>query len=622
MNIKLAQVIGLNTDQKAAQVISSSREGESFFAVLDLTCDDAFTKGRQILSDLLDFYFDSEAPAAGEKLTATFAKAKEAFGSDEHSLLLVSVSGKVLYLINEGAMEVSLKRDGKLSSLLSVGESSQLISGFLQPGDQLLLSTKSLVEFLGEDLDSLLKLPLDTFEGEVTDRIGSSDLENKGLAGLAIMVEAEPEGVSPEPAPVKMETDGPKESASSIAESLMEPERSIPALDQQSYGSVENSDRKSGLVKKVFRIFPKSGRSRLIIAVILIVIIAVGVGLKIKAGKDAATNAAFTLQFNQAKDDFNAAKSLSSLDPVAAKAKLDSAKSEVAKALALKPKDAGALDLQKQINSGSDLILQQSSASQFPVFLDLDLIKKGFQATQLSLSGNNLLLLDPSSKTLVEIDLTKKSNQILAGSSQLGEATLASINGDLAFVFSKDKGVLKVDTKSQKVTSVAKTDKDWGQIADLAGFGSNIYLLDSAGNQIWKYLPTDSGYSDKRPYLSSGVKAAFGSSVRLQIESSVYVLTQDGQITRFTRGDKDNFSYAGLDKGVKNPKSFFTSSDTDNLYLLDSGNARLLVLTKTGQYKSQITGDKFGTATDLVVDEKGKKVYLLEGSKIYSVDLK
>ena len=47
-----------------------------------------------------------------------------------------------------------------------------------------------------------------------------------------------------------------------------------------------------------------------------------------------------------------------------------------------------------------------------------------------------------------------------------------------------------------------------------------------------------------------------------------------------------------------------------------------MTLTKTGAYKGQISGDKFATATDLVVDEKNKKVYLLEGSKIFQVELK
>ncbi|MDP3733226.1 MAG: hypothetical protein Q8Q91_01675, partial [Candidatus Daviesbacteria bacterium] len=70
------------------------------------------------------------------------------------------------------------------------------------------------------------------------------------------------------------------------------------------------------------------------------------------------------------------------------------------------------------------------------------------------------------------------------------------------------------------------------------------------------------------------------------------------------------------------PKSFFVSSDTDNLYLLDSGNSRLLVLTKLGAYKVQYQSERLGGFSDLVVDEKGKKVYLLDGSKIYTMDLK
>ncbi len=602
MEIKIAQVIGLNTDQKAAQVISTSRNGDSFFAVLDLTCDDAFTKGRQILSDLSDFYFDFESTSIGEKLNATFEKAKEVFAQDEYALLLVSISGKVLYLISQGMMEVYLKRNEKLSSLLAVGAPAQLISGFLQAEDQLLLATKSLVEFLGEDLEKLLNLPLEAFEGEVTDRIGASDLENQGLAGLAVEVEPEP-GQEPQPGPeVELDEGQPP----------VEQKPEIPSIEQE---PLEKT-------KKIFSYFPKSGKVRLLIAIILIVIVALGVGLKVKAGKDAARNAAFTQAFNQAKDDLNSAKGLSSLNPADAKNKLDSAKANLDKALSLKPKDAEALDLRKQIDSESGSILQQSTASQFPVFLDMDLIKKNFRATQMSLSGNSLLLLDPGVKTLVVVDLTKKSNQILAGQEQLDDASLASLNGGLAFIYSKDKGLLRVDVTNSKITTVSKKDNDWGQITDLAGFGGNVYVLDSSKNQIWKYLASSDGYSDKKEYLNKGVKVDFGSSLRMQIESSVYILKTGGEILRFTRGDKDNFGFEGLDKSVKDPKSIFTSSDTDNLYVLDSGNSRLLILTKTGKYKGQIGGEKFGSATDLVVDEKGKKVYLLEGSKIFQVDLK
>lgn len=611
MKLKVTQVIGLNTDQKAAQVISDTQNGDNaFFAVLDLSCDDAFTRGRQILSELSDFYFDFEG-SPSEKLNATFEKAKEKITQNEYSILTGSVSGKILYLISKGEIEVYLKRNEKLSPLLQVGAPDQLISGFLQEGDKLLLSTKSLINFLGEDLEKSLNLSIDTFEEEVTDRIGSSNLENQGLAALALEVEGE-------------QIQGEKEG-------------NIPSLDEEEAMPEKDKGSKfiggvvilGSVLKSLFSLFPKSGRGRLILAVVLIIIIASGVFLKFKASQDAQKQITFNQNLQGAKDDFLAAKGLASLNPAEAKNKLDLAKDKLNKALSLKPKDQEAKDLKNQIDKESSTILQQSDVSEFPLFLDLDLVKKNFSAQNLSLSAGKLLLLDPAVKTLVSIDLSKKSNQIQSGSEQLGDATSSSINGGLAFVYSKDKGILRVDitknnltSSEQKVATVSAKDKDFGEISDIAGFASNVYALDSVKNQIWKYLPTSGGYSDKREYLTKETKADFSQSLRMQIESSIYILKSGGEILRFTKGNKDNFAFEGLPSNVKDPKSFFVSSDTENLYLLDSGNSRILILTKTGSYKGETKGDKFAQATDLVVDEEGKKVYLLEGSKIYMVDLK
>lgn len=611
MKLKIAQIIGLNTDQKAAQTISSTRNGSSFLAVLDLVCDDAFTKGRQILSELEDFYFEFEGGAA-EKLNATFKEAEKVFAEGvEFDLCLAAVFGKALYLISKGQVEVYLKRADKLSPLLKVAIPSQLISGFIADGDRLLFSTKSLVTFLGLELEKSLSLPIETFEEEVGGKIGASDLENQGLAALVIDVSGEDLEISPLPS---QETDQKIDQ-----DSLSRLRIAFQFLSIFSNKVVDSYSKWS-----VY--FPRSGRGRLAIAIVLIVIIASGAGYKYKLSRDREKQLQFTQLLQEAKNSFDAAKGIAALNPAEAKNKLDLSKDQVNRALKLKPNEKEAQNFKKQLEQDSSSILQQSSITDFPLFLDMDLVKKNFRALQMSLSVGKLLLLDPDVKTLAVVDLAKKSNQILAGSATLGEAAFASLNGGLAFVYSKDKGILRVDATNLKLSVVSKKDSDWGKVQDIYGFAGNVYVLDNgnppAGGQIWKYLPTSSEYSDKREYLSKGTKVDFSKALRMQIESSIYVLNSGGEILRFTRGDKDNFSLGGLDKGVKDPKSLFVSSDTDNLYLLDSGNSRLLILTKTGSYKGQISGDKFGTATDLAVDEKGKKVYLLDGSKIYSVDLK
>lgn len=607
MKLKFAQVIGLNTDQKASQTNFTSQDEENaFLAVLQLSCDDAFTKGRQTLTELADFYFEFEGSPA-QKLTTTFDEAAKKFPDVQFQLTLAAISGKVLYLISQGEVVTLLKREDKISDLLELGSEKQLISGFLNEGDRVMLATKSLTQTLADDMHKLLELSLEEFEEELSDRVGTLESESGGLA--ALLVEAE---VSLQPEIAELS----KQPQSQDEEVSLKPSMSFPKLTAV-----------IPIFIAIFTKFPKSGRGKLILAILLIIIIGAGIGLKYINDKNAQNQTLFQNYLNDAQNNFNAAKDLQSLNFSEAKLKLESAKTNVNKAVSLKPKNSTAQDLKKQIDQESANILQQFQAQSFPEFLDLNLIKKDFKAEKLTLSDGQILLLDPTTKTLVTLDLAKKSNQIQSGEDQLGEGLFASISDSIAYVFSQDKGVLKIDTTNQKKTTVSKLDDEWGTIVSIMSFASNVYLLDSSNpstssGQIWKYVPTSEGYSDKREYLTKDIKVDFSDAKNMQIDSAVYVLKSNGDILKFLRGVKENFSYEGLDKEVKDPKSFFVSEKTENLYILDSGNSRLLILTKTGIYKGQIEGDKFGTASDLVVDEKGKKVYLLEGSKIYQVDLK
>ena len=631
MQIKIGQAIGLNTDQQAALVSSSQSEKETFLAVLKLTCDDAFTKGRQVLSELEDLYHGADDPTA-QRLQEVFAKAGEKLsGTEKFDLLLGVVTGKVLYFIKAGEVAVYLKRGGKVSSLSELATPKQLVSGFLTAGDRLFFATISLVSFLGEDMEKMLDLELNEWEEEVNSKIGSVTLEDQGLSGLVIDIagdSVEPPDLNP--AQVQEEQEPPV-----FQGGLKNPLASLVAKfrkDTAAKGAVEDYQGSSYPTERKLRLnlgkfIPSSKRGRMLLGAVLIAVLIAGIGIQYKKSLDRKKDQDFSTYLQSARDDYAAAQNLQSLNPAETKNKLISSKDNLNKALKLKSGNSEALNLKKQLDENSDKLLQQFTSANFPEFLDLNLVKKDFKASWMSLSGSSLLVLDPGSKTLVSIDVAKKSNKVLAGQDTLGDGTFASINGNFAFVYSKDKGVIRVDTTNSgaiasKSATVAKVDKDLSGVADIVGFSSNIYLLDKGGNQIWKYLATADGYSDKKTYLNSGVKADFSQAIRMQIESSIYVLKASGEIARYTRGAVDTFSLSGLDKGVKDPKSFFTSSDVDNVYILDSGNSRLVVVDKKGVYKAQYQGDKFAVASDVVADEKGKKAYLLDGSKIYSMDLK
>lgn len=592
MTYQITKVTGLNSDQEAT-LVSSFGEGENQLAgLLSLVCDDAFARGRQLLSETADEYFEEEGTLA-TRLSNLFDKLKDQLkDSESYSLILVAISSKALYVIGHGQVRVILKRGEGLITILE-GGSDQVVSGFLESSDRVLLATQSLFDNIGNDLLANLKLSQIDWEEDLSIKIA----EKMGLAGLLIDAQ-ESEEVQTEEIPNIAPTEA------------TEPNYRAPRIN---------------IVERIFsgiawvrNKLPGGGKVRLIVALALILVLITGVSLKYKSVKDNEKLNHFNELLGSAKQQYSEGVNLKTLNPTEAVNKLNQAKGELDQALKLFPKNADALALKSQIEQGFG---QKHTQVSFDQYLDLNLIKNGFSAKTLSLSGDTLLILDSSSNNLVTIDLAKKSHVILGETDKIGRAKLASLNGESAFVLS-DKGILRIDTESKKASVSAKPDKDWGEIVDLVGFAGNIYLLDLKLNQIWKYIAITGGFSDKRNYLSDGVKANLSGTIRMQIESSVYILKSGGEILRFTRGESDNFSLGGLDKGIKDPKSIFTSSDTDNLYILDSGNSRMVVTSKTGEYQAQYLGDKFGTASDLVVDEVGERVYLLDGNKIYVVELK
>lgn len=614
MNYKVIKAVGLNTDQQAALATSLGEGDQLFLAVSKLLGDDAFGRGRQLLSDASDFYL-SEEGNAGEKLKATFTEVKEKLKEEQFSLLLGCVSGKILYLIGEGEVAAYLVRADQLLPLLE--QETQLISGFLQGGDRVLLSTKNLVTLLGDELMEILKLPLETIEEEINSRI-SIEAEPKNVKS----VEEEPPEVENGHGVSCLVLDVIDEDL--VSESLEEEQIQIPKSEDVALEKPQILDQLKDLGPLVLSKLSQirlQGKLRLILAIGLILVICLGVGLKYKAAKDSEKSEKFANYLQLAKDEFSAAEGLRSLNPQEAGIRLSRAKESLQLALNIKANNSEANDFKKKIDEESLSIQQKFDKVSFNEFLNLELIKKGLNSKTFSLSSEKLLILNPDDKTLVSIDIAKKSHQILSGKDDLGDAQKASISDKFAFIYSSDKGLIRVDIGSQKLSVIAKKDSDWGQITDIVGYGGNVYLLDSTNGQIWKYLPTVDGFSDKREYLTKGKKVDFKASIKMQIDSSVYVLAGNA-IFKFTKGVADNFAISGLDKPLKDSKSFFVSSETENLYILDSGNARLIVLTKTGQYLAQYAGDKFGTSSDFVVDEKDKKVYLLEGSKIYQMDLK
>lgn len=253
------------------------------------------------------------------------------------------------------------------------------------------------------------------------------------------------------------------------------------------------------------------------------------------------------------------------------------------------------------------------------LFFDLVLIKDKAMATEAIIAAEKLVVLDKEKKAIYQLGLVDQKSAILAGGEEFKTGTQLAAFWPQIFVLT-EKGIIELEKDSKKPRLVKEFDEDWGKIVDLQTFANNLYLL--TDKTIWQYLSTEGGFGSKKRWLKSGTKIDFSGTVSMAIDGSIWILQTDGTIVKLTRGQKDPFGMAGLDKGFSQPQLIFTNDNCQNLYILDKGNWRVVVLEKSGEYHSQYIWEGIKDIDGLVVSEKEGKIFLLQGSKIYEIKLK
>lgn len=622
--IKFAKAIGANTDFLTAQAfvfpknisINAASEELTLGVVISASGEDVFAKVRQFAQFIEETFTQSEK-TAGERLNEISLLIKEQLKEVENLQYILAVWREgTLYLQSQGSSGAYLLREGTMLDLTTQG-AGQMVSGHLKENDKLLLLSPRQIDSSDQkDLkinenewdDQLIKRLAQTKLDALEEELESYLHQSQKMDPLAvILIESTKTEENPE-------------------------SDEIPQIPDETY--VQKGEKITHLLFSIFlklkNLIPKGKKGKLIVAVAtFILVLAIILLINFQKNK-MKTQGEFLNFYNQAQQKFQLAQALKDSDPTQAQSNLTGAKNDINTALNFDPKSNQGQKLKKEIEEGSGSILKVINITDWPPFLSLDLIKSGFNSQRLSFSLGKITLLDDKEKTLVVLDLKDKKPQILAGALQLGSASFASINGSKVYAFSPDKGITLIDLEdgnSPKPSVIVKPDPDWGIITDIVGFSGNVYLLDSTKNQSYKYTPVKSGYSDKILYLRPDQKSDFAGAKKMDIDYSVWVLKSGPEILKFTGGYADSFSVSGMDKNLADLKSIFIAEgdskdvDNGNAYFLDSQNSRLVVLNKKGQYLSQYTGDKFKTASDFVVDEKEKKIYLLEGGKIYQLPL-
>lgn len=321
---------------------------------------------------------------------------------------------------------------------------------------------------------------------------------------------------------------------------------------------------------------------------------------------------------------YEEAGNLIELNPVRARELLASAKLSVTQKLPAFRKNSNEhkmlQDWFKKISESEVTAFKIYKFASVPVFFDVSLIKAGAKGNFMSSFNEKKAILDQSSKTVYFLDTSTKQSSVLIGSDTVKNGRLVTIHGNEVFVLNEE-GIFRIDLEKKNSEKIIESDENWGEIAVLNAFGGNLYLLDKKNNTVWKYISTETGYTDRKNYINPGVPADFSNSNLMVIDGSVWV-NSGNSLIKFVSGNRAQFSFQGFTDSISQIDSLSTSDSGKNIYLLDKALKRIIVFDKDGLYHSQYQWEDLKNADSIIASEEEGKIYVLINSKIYAIEIK
>ena len=173
-----------------------------------------------------------------------------------------------------------------------------------------------------------------------------------------------------------------------------------------------------------------------------------------------------------------------------------------------------------------------------------------------------------------------------------------------------------------------KTDDQSGWLSgpDMETYIRFLYVLSPQNNQIYKYERLSNRYSTPTEYNVSGNMEG---AIDMTIDASVYVLHQEGKITKLFRGEESNFTIRNLPEGaLETATKIYKVRDRGNFYFLDPEHARIVVSRTDDDlgeslYLKQyvLEGEQIGTLQDLYIDQEETHLIVMDEKRIYSINL-
>jgi hypothetical protein len=265
-------------------------------------------------------------------------------------------------------------------------------------------------------------------------------------------------------------------------------------------------------------------------------------------------------------------------------------------------------------NSQLKNILSQTGSSESftpDFFFDANTIISNPQFQKIIFNDNKIYLLDSQNGRIDYYDINNKSTKSVLVSEKIKSAINFTFDKNSLYLINKsDISLVEKNNLTSKIslTDISPTDfKFWN---------GAVYVLDSSNQTIWKYNPNATGFSKAQNWLKNDAKLELGAS-SLSINGKIWVLYQNGSISPYLSGVKDNFKASQASEftqtnnlDVTFEKELLTFVDNDNIVYLYQKTGELLSKYNLGNLK----------VNDIAFNETNNLIYILcSDQKIYSI---
>ncbi len=251
------------------------------------------------------------------------------------------------------------------------------------------------------------------------------------------------------------------------------------------------------------------------------------------------------------------------------------------------------------------------------LFYELKLTDYEFMAKRILYSADNIFFYNPVFTDIYKLNFVEKKLEPVIKAEK--SFTLAIADSGNIFTVSP-QGVMDFFNNNVWQEKIIQFGQN-ANISEAVLYNSNVYILNSQNCKIFKLNIANAGLLVPQNWLKESLKNECGKIKSIAVDGSLWVLNGDNSIDVYFKGEYQKTIKADIYPIPENITKLETKAGVPYLYLLEPAKKRIIILDKEGKIFKQFQSEKFDSLTDFDISDNGKTIYLLNGNKVYSIEI-